>query len=102
MIEELIREIITVTPEAIVSTSIGKENSFEIRINDKLMYSKEHLGGYPSPDEIAEIVKWGNQGKSFLHLYLCSVAEGGEPRMVITDRKNTPLAKRLIMSCTIS
>ena len=42
------------------------------------------------------------QGKSFLHLYLCSVAEGGEPRMVMTDRKNTPLAKRIIMSCVIS
>ena len=41
------------------------------------------------------------QGKSFLHMYLCSVAEGGEPRMVITDRKNTPLAKRMVMSCTI-
>ena len=42
------------------------------------------------------------QGKSFLHLYLCSVAEGGEPKMVITDRKNTPLPKRIIMSCVIS
>ena len=41
------------------------------------------------------------QGKSFLHMYLCSVAEGGEPRMVITDRRNTPLAKRVVMSCTI-
>merc|ERR1712037_165502 len=53
-------------------------------------------------DEIVEITKWGNKGKSFLHLYLCSVAEGGEPRMVMTDRKNTPLAKRIIMSCVIS
>merc|ERR1712192_57878 len=53
-------------------------------------------------DEIVEITKWGNKGKSFLHLYLCSVAEGGEPRMVMTDRKNTPLAKRVIMSCVIS
>ena len=41
------------------------------------------------------------QGKSFLHMYLCSVAEGGEPRMVITDRRNTPVARRVIMSCSI-
>ena len=42
------------------------------------------------------------QGKSFLHLYLCSVAEGGQPNMVITDKKNTPLPKRVIMMCSIS
>ena len=41
------------------------------------------------------------QGKSFLHMYLCSVAEGGEPRMVITDRRNTPMAKRVVMSCSV-
>ena len=41
------------------------------------------------------------QGKSFLHMYLCSVAEGGEQRMVITDRKNTPLPKRVIMMCSV-
>ena len=50
----------------------------------------------------AKLISFVFQGKSFLHLYLCSVAEGGEPRMVMTDRKNTPLAKRIIMSCVIS
>jgi len=101
--EEIIREVMLVTPEAQITTEVDKdEDALEIKINGKLMFSKKNLGTYPSPHEIAEIAKWGNQGKSFLHMYLCSVAEGGEPRMVITDRKNTPLAKRVIMSCTIS
>ena len=68
-------------------------DSYEIEINGKLIFSKHHLGEFPDNAEIVEISKWGNKGKSFLHMYLCSVAEGGEPRMVITDRKNTPLAK---------
>ncbi|XP_023344302.1 uncharacterized protein LOC111713624 [Eurytemora carolleeae] len=102
VVDSLIREILLVTPEADISTEVGSDDAFEIKINDKLMFSKKKLGTYPSNEEIAEIVKWGNKGKSFLHLNLCSVAEGGEPRMVITDRKNTPLPKRVIMSCTIS
>ena len=53
------------------------------------------------PDVVLVLSKLDVQGKSFLHLYLCSVAEGGEPRMVITDRRNTPLARRIVMSCTI-
>jgi hypothetical protein len=42
------------------------------------------------------------QGKNFMHMYLCTFVEGGEPNMVIADRKATPLAKRVILSCTIS
>ena len=53
------------------------------------------------PDVVLVLSKLDVQGKSFLHMYLCSVAEGGEPRMVITDRRNTPLARRIVMSCTI-
>ena len=53
------------------------------------------------PDVVMVLSKLDVQGKSFLHMYLCSVAEGGEPRMVITDRRNTPLARRIVMSCTI-
>jgi len=101
-LEELLSTVRAANPTAEITTELGGQDSFEITINGKLIFSKEHLGNYPNSDEIAEIVSWGNKGKSFLHLYLCSVAEGGEPRMVITDRKNTPLPKRVIMSCTIS
>merc|ERR1712210_322122 len=95
---EMTREV----TEAEVEAVEGDEDTFEVEINGKLIFSKRQLGHYPERDEIVEITKWGNKGKSFLHLYLCSVAEGGEPRMVMTDRKNTPLAKRIIMSCVIS
>eukprot|EP00088_Acartia_fossae_P052589 TRINITY_DN59469_c0_g1_i1.p1 TRINITY_DN59469_c0_g1~~TRINITY_DN59469_c0_g1_i1.p1 ORF type:complete len:154 (+),score=23.08 TRINITY_DN59469_c0_g1_i1:32-463(+) len=101
-VDDLIRSITAAAPQAQITTALGTSDSFEISMNDKLIYSKEHLGEYPDYEEIAEIIKWGNKGKSLLHMYLCSVAEGGEPRMVITDRKNTPLAKRLIMTCSIS
>ena len=77
-------------------------DSYEIEINGKLIFSKHHLGEYPDNAEIVEISKWGNMGKSFLHMYLCSVAEGGQQRMIITDKKNTPLPKRMIMLCVIS
>ena len=77
-------------------------DSYEIEINGKLIFSKHHLGEYPDNAEIVEISKWGNMGKSFLHMYLCSVAEGGQQRMIITDKKNTPLPKRMIMLCSIS
>merc|ERR1712130_597251 len=102
MAGDLKNAIIAEVPEAQVNTEEGEQDMFEVEINGKLIFSKKELGLYPDTEEILEITKWGNKGKSFLHLYLCSVAEGGEPRMVITDRKNTPLAKRVIMSCVIS
>merc|ERR1712179_688767 len=58
--EHLKQEILTKVPGALVDTAIGADDSLEIEIN-----------------EIVEITKWGHRGKSFLHLYLCSVAEGG-------------------------
>merc|ERR1719483_1678477 len=102
MAGDLKNAIIGEVPEAQVTTVEGDPDMFEVEINGKLIFSKKQLGLFPDTQEILEITKWGNQGKSFLHLYLCSVAEGGEPRMVITDRKNTPLPKRVIMLCTIS
>jgi len=72
----------------------------------------------PDKEEMIEMAYWyapcgvirahftppfrADQGKSFMHMYLCSYAEGGEPNMVITDRKKTPLAKRVLLTCSIS
>merc|ERR1711973_289686 len=95
--DELLRRV----PGAILERTEGLDDSLEIEINGKLIYSRSNLGKDPDIEEIVEITKWGHRGKSFLHMYLCSVAEGGEPRMVITDRKNTPVAKRIVMSCSI-
>merc|ERR1711962_840882 len=67
--EEIIREIMLVTPEAQITTEVDKdENALEIKINGKLMFSKKVLGTNPIAHEVAEIVKWGNEGKSFLHM----------------------------------
>lgn len=98
---KLYDEILRRVPGAILERTEGLDDSLEIEINGKLIYSRSNLGKDPDIEEIVEITKWGHRGKSFLHMYLCSVAEGGEPRMVITDRKNTPVAKRIVMSCSI-
>ena len=44
---------------------------YEIQINGKLIFSRHQLGVWPDTAEIVEISKWGNKGKSFLHMYLC-------------------------------
>ena len=47
---------------------------------------------------------WIFQGKSFMHMYLCSFVErrGNEDvHMAINDRRNTPFVKRAILACTI-
>ena len=100
--EGLKADILKEIPEAQVELVVGQDDSYEIEINGKLIFSRTQLGVWPENAEIVEISKWGNKGKSFLHMYLCSVAEGGQPRMVITDKKNTPLPKRIIMQCVIS
>lgn len=100
--EALKSAILKEIPEADVEFVVGDDDSFEIEINGKLIFSRSQLGVWPDTTEIVEITKWGNRGKSFLHMYLCSVAEGGQQRMVITDKKNTPLPKRIIMKCVIS
>ena len=67
--------------------------------------SKLHVGSireYPDEGEMIEIAKWANKGKSFMHMYLCSLTEGGTPNMVIADKKATPLPKRVLLMCTIS
>merc|ERR1712045_332412 len=100
--EALKSAILKEVPEAQVEFVVGEDDSYEIDINGKLIFSRTQLGVWPDTAEIVEITKWGNKGKSFLHMYLCSVAEGGQQRMVITDKKNTPLPKRIIMKCVIS
>lgn len=76
-------------------------DDFEFFVNEKIVFSKHHLGHYPVQGEMIEIARWANRGKSFMHMYLCSYAEGGEPNMVVTDRKNTPIAKRIIYMCSV-
>ena len=102
--DSLLARIREEVPEAIVDNQINPGGDlFEFYVNDKIVWSESHLGDLPkNPEELVEVTRWSNKGKTFMHMYLCTVAEGGEPNMVITDRRNTPLAKRIILSCTIS
>lgn len=86
-------------PTAKISDEVG--DAFCLYVNNKIVYNKTLLKRFPRMDEMVEICHWMNEGKTFMHLYLCSFAEGGEPKMVIDDRRNTPFAKRLILMCTI-
>lgn len=100
--ENLIVKIKAVIPEAKIEHELGDEGEFEFFVNDKIVWSRSHLGHFPDENEMVEVAFWANKGKSYMHMYLCTVAEGGEPNMIVTDRRNTPLAKRVILSCTIS
>ncbi len=98
----MVDKIMEVVPDAVVTTEVGEDNDFEFFVNGKIVFSRQHLNSYPDPGEMTEIVFWASRGKSFMHMYLCSFAEGGEPNMVVSDRRNTPLAKRIVLSCVIS
>ena len=74
-------------------------------ISSSYELSKLHVASireYPDEGEMIEIAKWANKGKSFMHMYLCSLSEGGTPNMVVADKKATPLPKRVLLMCTIS
>ena len=79
-----------------------EKDVFEYTLNEKMVWSYKMLKEYPNYDELHEVTYWMEQGKSFMHMYLCSYMEGGEVRMVINDRRNTPFLKRAILACTIS
>lgn len=100
--KDLLHKLKERIPKAKITTEVSQEDVFEFLLNEKVVYSRTQLGGYPDNAEMVEIAFWMNKGKSFMHMYLCTFVEGGEPKMVIADRKSTPLAKRVILACTIS
>lgn len=88
-------------PGAKITSQTSEEDCFEFIVNEKVVYSKRLLHKDPDPEELMNIAQQLDKGKSFMHLYLCSFMEGGEPRMVVADRKATPLVKRVILACTV-
>merc|ERR1712107_958018 len=60
MTRELTEAILAEVPEAEIEAVEGDEDTFEVEINGKLIFSKRELGHYPERDEIVEITKWGN------------------------------------------
>merc|ERR1712181_11440 len=57
MTRELTEAILAEVPEAEVEAVEGDEDTFEVEINGKLIFSKRQLGHYPERDEIVEITK---------------------------------------------
>lgn len=112
--EEFVRIIKEQFPGAILEVETSPEDCFEYQLNEKVVYSKRILKRWPGqvgkkggPDfeELVEVTYWMGQGKSFMHMYLCSFVErrGNEDvHMAINDKRNTPFVKRVILSCTIS
>jgi len=90
-------------PDAKITTSVGEGECWEFFLNEKCVHSRRLLYGnsFPDMDEMIEISLQMNEGRSFMHMYLCTYMEGGEIKMVKEDKLKTPLAKRVILSCTI-
>merc|ERR1711953_478774 len=54
MTRELTEAILAEVPEAEIEAVEGDEDTFEVEINGKLIFSKRELGHYPERDEIVE------------------------------------------------
>lgn len=111
---EFIRMIEEQFPNARFEKEVSQEDVFEYHLNEKVVYSKRLLKRWPGqkgkkggPDfeELIEITYWMEQGKSFQQMYLCSFVErqrNEDIHLAINLKRNTPLAKRIILSCVIS
>jgi len=111
---EFIRMIEEQFPNAKFEKEVSQEDVFEYHLNEKVVYSKRLLKRWPGqkekkggPDfeEIIEITYWMEQGKSFGQMYLCSFVErqcNEDIHLAINLKRNTPLPKRIILSCVIS
>ncbi|XP_013190313.2 migration and invasion enhancer 1 [Amyelois transitella] len=56
------------TPDAMVHCKRGRQGSFEVVVNDKLIYSKIQTMALPDYEEVAQVVK--------------DVSKGSEPREI--------------------
>uniref|UniRef100_A0A3Q3SY36 Migration and invasion enhancer 1 n=1 Tax=Mastacembelus armatus TaxID=205130 RepID=A0A3Q3SY36_9TELE len=62
-IKELARVIKGEFPDADVSGFVGRTGSFEIVINEQLVFSKLETGGFPYEDDIMNAVQSACDGK---------------------------------------
>ncbi|KAJ0057783.1 hypothetical protein NL108_000577, partial [Boleophthalmus pectinirostris] len=61
--QELARTVKDEFPEADVSGFVGRRSSFEVVINDVLVFSKLETGGFPYEEDIMEQVQNAAKGK---------------------------------------
>lgn len=102
---DFLKRLEETVPDARVTTEIGEGECFEFFINEKCVYSRRLLynNAWPDVDMMMEISTQMDQGRSFMHMYLCTFMHfpPGEVIMIKEDKKKTPLAKRIVLSCTI-
>ncbi|KAJ1180431.1 hypothetical protein NDU88_005652 [Pleurodeles waltl] len=60
---ELASEIKQEVPDAEVSGAKGRRGCFEVKVNDKLIFSKLESGGFPHHEDIVNAVKEMKEGK---------------------------------------
>ncbi|XP_074512420.1 migration and invasion enhancer 1-like [Sebastes fasciatus] len=61
--QELARVVKAEFPEADVSGSVGRQDSFEITINGQLVFSKKEIGEFPNEDAVMEQIQNAADGK---------------------------------------
>ncbi|XP_075439412.1 migration and invasion enhancer 1-like, partial [Ascaphus truei] len=61
--QELASEIKAQIPDADISGVVGRTGSFEVKVNDELIFSKLECGGFPYGKDIVEMVKKMKEGK---------------------------------------
>lgn len=50
-------------PDAVVAGKTGRASSFEVTINDQLIFSKLKMGGFPDANELMNQVANGAEGR---------------------------------------
>jgi selenoprotein W-related protein len=55
--------ILAKVPEAVVDGRVGRRSSFEVKINDEIIFSKLDNGSFPDFDEIVSQVENVKSGK---------------------------------------
>ncbi|PWS21584.1 hypothetical protein DKP78_22815, partial [Enterococcus faecium] len=50
-------------PDAVVTGSTGRSTSFEVKVNDQLVYSKLRTHGFPDTKEIVKAVQKVSSGE---------------------------------------
>lgn len=52
-------------PEAVVTGSVGRRSSFEVTINNKVVFSKLEQGAFPKFESVVEQVAKAYRGEEF-------------------------------------
>ncbi|KAG8440542.1 hypothetical protein GDO86_006329, partial [Hymenochirus boettgeri] len=62
--QELASEIRKHVPDAEISGSVGRTGSFEITVNDQLIFSKLDCGGFPFAEDVMQAIKKIKEGNT--------------------------------------